>query len=335
MRYNGAKLLLAWLGVLVCAFHASAYLPNFEYVIKPVTRDRSQIWWRGNKGVVTNKGYSTKDEVAEVIIDGETYETDEVYQKGGPIRYYYEVVMPRIMGEPLFAEMSEQTHHWMARNLPTNSSNIKIKKATTRAQELITVEKMRKVDLLMEYRDEIGKVYNEYVRYGVDVHNLEGVCKEYRKLLNDRYWRNLQKSTSSYNGVSQNWLTQSVMSADRRKESLRNFRWGEHIAGFLEFGCGLDVAIAKAYEPLIDVRIAEYRKYKESIGTGGKLDADAEKKIAAAVREAKRANRKAQEADNRAVQAIQEAEEAKRRAGDLNLDPSNKEDRWLIRQMHR
>ena len=109
--------------------------------------------------------------------------------------------------------------------------------------------------------------------------------------------------------------------------------WGEHPAGFLEFGCDFDVAIAKAYAPLIDVRIAEHRKYKESIAADGKkLDADAQEKIARAERAAKRAVRKAQEAEERATHAVIEAQEAKRRAGDLNLDPSNKNDRWLIRQ---
>ncbi len=83
------------------------------------------------------------------------------------------------------------------------------------------------------------------------------------------------------------------------------------------------------------MRIAEYRKYKESIGTGGKLNAEAEKKIAGAVREVKKAVRKANEAEERANQALIEAQEAKHRAGDLNLDPSNKKDRWLIRQKHR
>ena len=91
--------------------------------------------------------------------------------------------------------------------------------------------------------------------------------------------------------------------------------------------------MAKAYEPLIDVRSSGYKKYRQSLGTDAQLvDQNVQKKIEELEREVKKANRKAQEADNRAAHAIQEAEKANR----INhLHPSNPDDRWMMKRMFR
>lgn len=321
------------LGVLLLAFvnQAKAYLPPFDYVEGQVTRSGEFISWRGNKGTYMDSGYHTVTEITDVIIEGGKYEIDEVYEKGGPIRYYYEAIMPRVPGEPLYIEMCDESVKWSDRNLPTNSPNMKIWKATTRAMEYVVREQERSVNFLWKYRNEIGRLHNEYVRYGVDTRRLDCLCEMYRKILTDSYWRELKKSSSRYNGRSMSPGTMDFRDRQYRERDLRRFRWGSGgwgVWGFLSFGCDFDVEVAKAYEPLIDARIF---KYRQSLGAEVKpLDPSVQKKIDELEREVKKANRKAREADGRAVQAIQEAEEAKR----LNrMNSSNPEDRWLIRHL--
>ena len=330
------------IGVLLWTFtnQAKAYLPSFSYIEGAVTRDGRSTWWRGNKGVQVDGGYRTEIEITDVVIEGGKYEVNEVYEKRGPIRYYYEVIMPQVPGEPLYLEMSDDSIRWMDKNLPANSPNIKTWTATTKAMEHVVRKQQRSVALLLKYREEIGRLHNEYLRYGVDTHKLDSLCKMYKSILTDKYWRDLKKSKSQYNGLPQSISTMDDIYREKQSRYLRHFKWGFEPIGplglgwrFLEFGCAFDIEVAKAYEPLIDVRISGYKKYRQSLGTDAQLvDQNVQKKIEELEREVKKANRKAQEADNRAAHAIQEAEKANR----INhLDPSNPDDRWMMKRMFR
>ena len=297
------------LGMTMMSTCVYAYLPTYHAVQEEKTY-----------GTMPFK--RSVSEVTAMVIEGETVAIEDVGAHGGPIRYYFSCMMPRVKGEPLFSKMTPETTAWMGKNMPLKISG-RIKNPNTAHDKTAKMLQDAFVSRLETYKEEIGKLYNEYKQNDISTDPLQKLCTTWNKISSSRYWKLLRERQPDKQRNAIQGLYELLGSVDELEHGnqIAGVRWV--LSGFnldIEF----DKEIQKAYSPIIDVKLARYAEYKKSLGLGA-IDQDqidkanrvasrARMEARKAKEEAAAAKRIAEEAELRAISASSEAAEANRRA---------------------
>jgi hypothetical protein len=267
-----------------------AYLPEYKYI-------QGDSIHRANEINPLLPSHYIVNEDKDVMIDGELYDAKEVYALGGPIRYYYARIMPRIKGEPLFSNLDAAAITWRDKHMPLKVPG-QINKVVTKSDKEAKASQEQFIQLLDKHRNEICRLYNEYMRNSLDIKDLQQLCSQWRKVASSRCWKELKGSKTGREKAEQ------------------------ELTKLLDQGRDFDTSIAKAYSPIIDVRLERYKKHMSEKGTAVAGE-DVHEEITKARREASKARREARDAREAAEAAEIRAEDARRRNWAWSNDPMN------------
>jgi hypothetical protein len=214
--------------------------------------------------------------------------------------------MPHVPGEPLFSTFEEASISWIDKNMPMNIPGL-IRKPTTAHDRVVADIQKVFIEKLKEYREDIGNLYNESMKFGADTSELSTLCVEWRQIANSKDWKLMKDRGKGLDAM------------DRLQKLL------------MPYG-SFDKKIWNAYGPVIDGKLAQYENYKKKLPPSKVADeemaklkriaASAKRQADAACEEAAFAQIRAKEAEQRASSAAADAwaaqQEANRGRRDAN-----------------
>lgn len=260
-----------------------AYLPAYNI---HCTVLRSESFKSRTRGKERSMGGFSIGGVLKVMPMGDITINGEECKVGaeGPIRFYFTHLMPHIPGEPLLSVLEADSVAWMDKNMPVDIPGQIRKPTTAHDREVAEIQKVF-IEKLKEYREEIGKLYNEYVKIGADTSDLVKLSAEWRQIASSKDWRRMKDRGKGVDAI-------------------------DNLQGQLIPYGSFDKKIWNAYGPVIDGKLARYESYKKKQPSS----MAAEEELAKMKRIAANARRQAEEASEEAWEAETRAEEAERKA---------------------